>query len=167
MQVQSTHPQSVQTNQIAFSNSGRELLLPTGDGHIKILDYPSMVTRSSPIMSYFSPTSTNSSQSTLHTLTAHTSAATSVAVCPRGRHIASGGSDALIALYDTQDFVCRHSLLPDTQPGPVRSLSFSFDGSYLCAGGDEPLGGSGSSVNGLCVVSSTLISFPFSHPSLR
>lgn len=35
--------QVVQTNQISFSNSGRELFLTTGDGKVGILDYPSMV----------------------------------------------------------------------------------------------------------------------------
>ncbi|TKA59237.1 hypothetical protein B0A49_11503, partial [Cryomyces minteri] len=34
--------QPVQTNQTVFSNSGHELFVTTGEGHVKILDYPSM-----------------------------------------------------------------------------------------------------------------------------
>jgi THO complex subunit 3 len=43
LQQLGSYKQPVQTNQIAFSNSGKELFLTTGDGQLKILDYPSMV----------------------------------------------------------------------------------------------------------------------------
>ena len=35
--------QSAQTNQICFSNSGREVFATTGEGLVKVLDWPSMV----------------------------------------------------------------------------------------------------------------------------
>ena len=35
--------QTSQTNQLAFSNSGREVFATTGDGLVKVLDWPSMV----------------------------------------------------------------------------------------------------------------------------
>jgi len=43
MATLSTHPQHVQTNGIVFTNSGRELLLTTGEGTVKFVDYPSLV----------------------------------------------------------------------------------------------------------------------------
>lgn len=43
MATLSTHPQHVQTNGITFTNSGRELLLTTGEGTVKFVDYPSLV----------------------------------------------------------------------------------------------------------------------------
>ncbi len=49
-----------------------------------------------------------------------------------------GGSDALVTLWDTQNFVCQRSLSAMT--GPVRSISFSFDGSYVVGGSDEGTG---------------------------
>lgn len=52
--------QPVQTNQIAFTNSGRELLLTTGDSQVKILDYPSMVQSSPP--SFPPPTDPHATQ---------------------------------------------------------------------------------------------------------
>lgn len=119
LKVVSEQQQSLQTNGIAFTNSGQELLLTTGDGHVKIADWPSL--------------------ETLHALNAHTSACSVVQICPRGRHIAIGGSDALITVWDTTEFVCRHSLTH--MSGAVRSVSFSFDGSYLVGGADEPSDG--------------------------
>ena len=157
MTPQSYHPQPTQTNQLAFSNSGKELFLTTEHGHVKIVDYPSFVSFYHPLFSSSTNvqtpihigSDTPLSQEHLHTLTPHTSATTTLAVCPRGRHLATGGSDALIALHDMADFSCKHSLLTDTQPGPVRSLSFSFDGRFLVAGGDDAVGGSGTGVAGI------------------
>lgn len=39
--------QTAQTNQIAFSNSGKEVFATTGDGLVKVLDWPSMVSAAS------------------------------------------------------------------------------------------------------------------------
>ncbi|KAI9840053.1 MAG: hypothetical protein M1819_000246 [Sarea resinae] len=111
-------PQNVQTNQTTFSHSGADLLLTTGEGKIKILDYPSLAH--------------------VYTLNAHTSACFCLELCPRGRYLAIGGSDALITLWDTADWVCRHSLA--NMVGAVRSVGFSFDGSFVVGGSDEGTG---------------------------
>ena len=110
-------PQAVQTNQTTFSHAvpPRELLVTTGEGSVKVLDWPSM--------------------EGLHTLHAHTSACFSLELCPRGKYLAVGGSDALITLWDTTEWVSRRSL--SGMVGAVRSLSFSFDGSYIVGGSDE------------------------------
>lgn len=111
-------PQTVQTNQIIFSHSGQELLLTTGTGAVKILSYPEM--------------------EHLHTLNAHTSACLSLELDTRGRHLAIGGGDSLASIWDTWDWVSRHTMYDFA--GPVRSISFSFDGSYVCGGCDEGTG---------------------------
>ncbi|SLM38176.1 WD40/YVTN repeat-like-containing domain [Lasallia pustulata] len=72
---------------------------------------------------------------TQHTLPAHTSSILSLSLSPSGRHLALGGSDALISLWDTTDWVCRHTL--SSTVGAVRSVGFSFDGSYVAGGSDE------------------------------
>ncbi|TKA55093.1 hypothetical protein B0A49_13298, partial [Cryomyces minteri] len=110
--------QPVQTNQTVFSNSGHELFVTTGEGHVKILDYPSMTP--------------------LHTLNAHTSSCYSIDISPSGTHLAVGGSDALLTLWDTHDWVCTRSLARTT--GPVRAISFSFDGAFVVGASDEPGG---------------------------
>lgn len=96
-------------------------------------------------------------KSLLHTLNAHTSSCLSVAQCPRGRHIAIGGADALVTLWDTAHLVCRHGLA-DAQ-GPVRGVSFSFDGSYVIGACDEG--------NGVQVVSSIHLSIFQADPPWR
>ncbi|KAI9794687.1 MAG: NAD-dependent histone deacetylase sir2 [Piccolia ochrophora] len=110
--------QTVQTNQTTFNHTGSHLLLTTGAGTVKILSYPSLTLQ--------------------HTLHAHTSSCFALALAPTGRHLAIGGSDALVSLWDTTEWICRHAL--DRMTGPVRSVGFSFDGSYLAAGSDEGSG---------------------------
>lgn len=115
-------PTTTQTNQVAFSNSGQEIFATTGEGLIRILDWPTM--------------------EPLHTLNAHTSAANCVAHSPNGSFLATGGSDSLIALWDTHDWICKHTLAKSTSA--VHHLSFSFDGAYIASGcGSEKDGQSG------------------------
>jgi len=89
-----------------------------GHGAVKVLDYPSM--------------------ETLHTFTPHTTACYSIEVSPSASYVATGGSDALITLWDTTDWVCRRTF--DRSQGTVRMVSFSCDGSYLVGGSDEGTG---------------------------
>lgn len=97
---------------MTFSPSGHELFATTGDGPVKIFDYPSMAS--------------------LHTLSAHMYASYAVSYSPRGDWLAVGGQDSMITLWDTLDWHCYAPLTAHT--GPVRTLSFSFDGNYLVAG---------------------------------
>lgn len=100
---------------MAFSYSGKELLLTTGDGNVKILDYPSL--------------------DPLYTLPAHTSSCYSIEVATPATYVAVGGTDALITLWDTTDWTCKRTF--DRYQGYLRTLSFSCDGSYLVGGTDE------------------------------
>jgi len=103
---------SSQTNECCFSNSGREVFATTGEGAVKILDWPSMAP--------------------LWTLNGHTSAACSVRHSPSGAYVAVGGGDSLITLWDTTEWVCKRTLAEGL--GTVHHLSFSFDGTYICGG---------------------------------
>ena len=115
----------VQTNQIAFCHSGTKIFLTTGEGRIKILSYPEF----QPVLhSRINPKSA-------FTLSGHTSSCLSVELQPTGRLLATGGSDSIITLWDTTDWICQRTIIDMT--GPVRSISFSFDGSYIVAGSDE------------------------------
>ncbi|OJJ49375.1 hypothetical protein ASPZODRAFT_140279 [Penicilliopsis zonata CBS 506.65] len=125
-----SHPQSVQTNATTFSHhipstSAPDLYLfaTTGEGSVKIMSYPSF--------------------DVLHTLHAHTSACLSLALAPTGRYLAIGGSDALISLWDTTDWICKRTV-SSNNGGAVRGVSWSFDGRFICGACDEAgCGGSG------------------------
>lgn len=116
--IVSTHQQPIQTNHIIYSWTGNELFLTGGDGSIKILDSQSM--------------------DVLYTFRAHTSSCFSIDYCPDGRYLAVGGTDALVTLWDTSEWLCKRSL--DSLIGPARSVSFSWDGGYITAGGEEEKG---------------------------
>jgi len=110
-----THRQNVQTNQTIFGWAGKHLFVTTGDGRVKIMRYPSF--------------------EVIHDLNAHTSSCYTLSMSPSGKHLAIGGGDALISLWDTEDWVCVRTL--EEMTGPVRSVDFSFDGSYVVGGSDE------------------------------
>jgi THO complex subunit 3 len=117
------HPQTVQTNATTFSDHiptpsspDLHLLATTGDGTVKVISYPSF--------------------SLLHTLHAHASACLSLALSPTNRYLAVGGSDALISLWDTTDWICRRTV-SSNNGGTVRDVSWSFDGRFLCGACDE------------------------------
>lgn len=46
-----------------------------------------------------------------------------------------GGSDALISLWDTAEWVCKRTLAG--MQGGVKCLAFSWDGSFVVGGSDE------------------------------
>ena len=111
-QLRLEHKPSSHYYGMCFSNSGREVFATTGDGPVKVLDYPTMTT--------------------LHTLQGHMYATYTVQHSPRGDWVAVGGQDSLITLWNTYDWHCEHSLTAHTSA--VRDLSFSFDGAYIVAG---------------------------------
>lgn len=97
---------------MAFSNSGHELFITTGEGPVKVLDYPSL--------------------QQIHTLSGHSDATYCVAHSPQGSYIAVGGADSIVSLWDTSTWHCSHMLTDHTSA--VRDLSFSFDGTFLTVG---------------------------------
>ena len=122
------HRQNEQTNQTCFSNAypPQDLFLTTSTGMVRILDYPSLTT--------------------LHTLAAHTSACMAIAYSPSGRYVAVGGSDALISIWDTTDWVCKRTV-SNSSSGAIRALSWSWDGRYLVGCSDEVSSGDGGGIS--------------------
>ncbi|KAI9171969.1 hypothetical protein HJFPF1_01460 [Paramyrothecium foliicola] len=121
-----SHQQSVQTNQISFCWSGQKIFVTTADGSIRILSYPDF----QPVLN-----STYGGETKEFTLDGHTSSCLTAELQPSGRYLATGGSDSIIALWDTTDWICQRTIT--RMVGPVRSISFTFDGSFVVGGSDE------------------------------
>ena len=115
----SSHHQDMPTNQIAFCWSGQKVFLSGSSGKIRIVDYPSF----EPMyrLDYYPKEDPRSE----FLLEGHTSSCLSVELQPTGRYLATGGSDSVIALWDTADWICKRTIT--TIQGPVRSIS-----EFLC-----------------------------------
>lgn len=98
-------------NMMSFSNSGRQLFATTHDGPVVVFDYPSM--------------------QPIHTIKAHARDTYAVQHSPTGNYVAIGAGDSMITLWDTDSWLCEHTLTHHTSA--VRDVSFSFDGAYLVA----------------------------------
>lgn len=122
----------MQTNQIFFCWSRKRVYVGTGNGTVRILSYPDL----QPVLHYNydrskidGPGATDE-----YALKGHTGSCLSVELSPNAQYLASGGTDSLVCLYDTKDWICRRTLTDLV--GPVKSLSFTHDGYYLVAGSD-------------------------------
>ena len=123
-------PQHVQTNQTIFapvvdSEDTYTTLITTGNGTVKVATYPR------------NP-SPEAALSVRYAFNAHTSSCTCLELSPTGRYLATGGSDAMINLWDTTEWVCKRVL--DQAVGTVRQVSFSWDGGYIAVGSEEGTG---------------------------
>ncbi|EGZ77732.1 WD40 repeat-like protein [Neurospora tetrasperma FGSC 2509] len=125
----STHHQPVGTNQMAFCWSGDKVFLPTNEGRLRILSYPDF----EPVlhMNYAVP----EGESTEFTLKGHTASCLTAELSPTGKYLATGGADSIISLFDTKDWICQRTVT--RMVGPVKSISFTFDGSYVVGGCEE------------------------------
>ncbi|KAF4510496.1 hypothetical protein G6O67_002376 [Ophiocordyceps sinensis] len=122
----SSHQQPMQTNQIAFCWGGDKIFSTTSEGRTRILTYPGF----EPVFKY-----TYHPEPREFMLHGHTSSCLTAEMQPTARYLATGGSDSIISLWDTTDFICQRTL--SGMAGPVRSTSFTFDGSYIVGGSDE------------------------------
>lgn len=141
----------MQTNQIAFCWSGEKVFVTTGEGKTRILSYPDF----EPVLRLDYLVDQEDGKGREYTLAGHTSSCVTAELQPTGRYLATGGTDSIIALWDTTDWICKRTLSKMT--GPVRSISrallliyclqlndaltetlgFTFDGSFIAGGSDE------------------------------
>lgn len=111
----SSHQQAVQTNQVAFCWSGKKIFVTTGEGTTRILSYPDF----EPVLRLNHPMEEGKSDEFV--LTGHTSSCVTAELQPTGRYLATGGTDSIIALWDTTDWLCQRTVT--RMLGPVRSIS--------------------------------------------
>lgn len=107
-----------QTNQTTFNHVGDTLLTTTTEGHFLLLDYPDFTE--------------------LARFPAHNSSCNCIAYQPAGAYVATGANDGLISLYRTDGWLPARTF--DAMAGPVKTVSFSCDGTYVAGGSDEGTG---------------------------
>lgn len=88
------------------------MFVTTASGSARILAYPSF----EPLLML--------GEKEEFVLNGHTSSCLTAQMQPSGRYLATGGSDSIISLWDTTDWICQRTLTK--MVGPVKSLSMSF-----------------------------------------
>lgn len=78
------HADPRQINEVKWSYAGNLFFMTTGAGQVRLFDYPSM--------------------QPLHDVHAHTASCYCLEFDPHGRFFAVGGADALVGLWDMDDF---------------------------------------------------------------
>ncbi len=76
----------MEVNEISWDLKDELFYVTTGNGTIQVFSYPTM--------------------SLLYTIYAHTSNCFCLEIDPKGRYLATGSADALVSLWDINDYVC-------------------------------------------------------------
>jgi THO complex subunit 3 len=100
---------------MAFCWSGEKLFVPMSDGRIRILSYPAF----EPVLRL--PYQVLDGESDEFVLKGHTSGCITAELSPTGRYLATGGADSILALFDTQDWICQRTVT--RMAGPIRNIS--------------------------------------------
>ncbi|WFD31606.1 hypothetical protein MSPP1_002645 [Malassezia sp. CBS 17886] len=127
----------LQINELVWAPDGSLLLLPMGSGHICFLRVP-------PHLEHIEkePPGASAEQRGMHAAwdsvfvkPAHPAAIFCIQWDPTSRLVATGAADSTIGLWDAAEWTSTHVISSLTSP--PRSLSFSHDGEWLAAGGED------------------------------
>ncbi|KAF9351050.1 MAG: WD40-repeat-containing domain protein [Benniella sp.] len=113
--IEQTVQFKVEVNEISWNPVGNLFLLTTGQGSVKVLEYPSM--------------------KELHLLEAHTANCYCLEFDPRGKYLATGSADALVNLWELEEYTCVRTF--GKLDWPIRTISFSFDGEFLASASED------------------------------
>lgn len=111
----------MEVNQMVWSADSRTLWAASGSGRIYVLPVPELEVENAAV------------------LAAHQNTAICLAADASGRHIASGGSDCLVALWDPKHLQCTRTFGYATHD--VTNLDFNHTGSLLAWGTGSSKGG--------------------------
>lgn len=110
-----SRPQPMPTQQLSFCWGGQKIFAAVSEGRARILTYPDW----EPVLRL--PAGGPGTEASEFMLRGHTSSCLTVELQPTARYLATGGSDSIIALWDTTDWICQRTI--SGLAGPVRSLS--------------------------------------------
>ncbi|KAI8586367.1 WD40-repeat-containing domain protein [Geranomyces variabilis] len=105
----------VEINEISWNLAGDLFFMTTGQGTVRIVDFPGF--------------------KDVLDLRAHTANLYCLDFDPKGRYFATGSADALVCLWDAEEFVCLRTF--GTLEWPVRTISISHDGELLASGSED------------------------------
>ncbi|CEO96677.1 hypothetical protein PBRA_005281 [Plasmodiophora brassicae] len=124
-QIIGEFPSDNEVNELAWSRDSSALLFSTGKGKGVVEIHTVVASGDPPAVKL----------DLVHAFEAHTGQCYCVSFSPCYRYLATGGADAVVCLWDTEDLVClraHHNL-----ELPVRTLSFSHDSMYLASGSED------------------------------
>ncbi|KAG0164674.1 hypothetical protein DFQ28_000130 [Apophysomyces sp. BC1034] len=110
-----TQKHNMEVNEIAWNNANNLFYVTTGQGAIKVYEYPSL--------------------KLVQSLRGHTANCYCVETDPTNRYLAVGSADALVTLWDMKTYTCVRAFSELTWP--VRTLSFSFDGQFIASASED------------------------------
>ena len=113
--VTRTEKYPYEVNEIAWDASGDVFYLTTGLGTVEVLAYPELTH--------------------LHTIRAHTAGLYCMAFDASRPRMALGSADALVSLWDLDEFTCLRTF--SRLSWPVRTVSFSHDGRFLASASED------------------------------
>ncbi|KAL1916430.1 uncharacterized protein VTP21DRAFT_5621 [Calcarisporiella thermophila] len=113
--IEKTLKNNVEINEITWNKKGDLFFMTTGQGTVKVLEYPSL--------------------KLLHTIRAHGINCYCLELDPTGRYLATGSADSLVSLWDMKEFTCLRTI--DQLDWPVRTISFSHDGRFLASASED------------------------------
>jgi THO complex subunit 3 len=102
---------------MAFCWGGSKIFLPTKQGTIRILKYPSF----EPLLRLNHAVAPGESDEFI--LKGHTASCLTTELSPTGKYLATGGADSIISLFDTTDWICQRTVT--RMQGPIKSISKS------------------------------------------
>ncbi|KAN0061804.1 hypothetical protein ACQY0O_005797 [Thecaphora frezii] len=117
-------------NEFTWSPDGSLFLLTSGTGSVHIHDARAPLDEERPIKA------PSTRWERVHTVVAHTANVFCIEMDPMSRYMATASADSMIGLWDTQEWMSVR--MSGSLSFPARSLSFSHDGEFLAAGGEDP-----------------------------
>lgn len=99
----------VEINELLWMRDGDHFFIAMGDGSVQVTSYPGF--------------------EALRSFSGHSTSVYHLCLDPTGRYLATGGTDACIALWDLSDLTCIRTLAG--MDNEINNLSFTSDGRFL------------------------------------
>lgn len=130
-------------NEFSWTPNGEVFVLGTGGGNVRLLDARDMSLVETEVPADGSQADTSAKASPppalrwplLHTIVGHTASVFCLNIDPLGRYLATSSADSTTALWSTDEWF--NVSMEGHLTHPPRSVSFSHDGEYLAAGGED------------------------------